>query len=284
MITVENLSFTYPKAAEPSLRGLHFGIARGEIFGFLGPSGAGKSTTQKILIGLLKDYRGQVSVFGKDLKAWQAAYYERVGVSFELPNHYLKLTARENLSYFAALYDNRTQEPRSLLERVGLGEDGDKPVAQFSKGMKNRLNVARALLHDPELLFLDEPTTGLDPVNARLIKELIEEQRRAGKTIFLTTHNMTVADELCDRVGFIVDGELQLVDAPRELKLRYGRRVVRVEYRSDGQTVTRDFSLETLGDEPDFIELLRGGQVQTIHTLEATLEDIFIEITGRRLA
>lgn len=283
MITVENLSFTYPKAAKPALRGLNFQITRGEIFGFLGPSGAGKSTTQKILIGLLKDYQGQVSVFGKDLKTWQADYYERVGVSFEFPNHYLKLTALENLSYFAALYGNVGQEPSRLLERVGLGADGDKPVAQFSKGMKNRLNVARALLHDPELLFLDEPTTGLDPVNARLIKELIEEQRSAGKTVFLTTHNMTVADELCDRVGFIVDGEVRLIDAPRALKLRYGRRVVRVESRPAEQTMTRDFPLETLGDDADFIALLRGGQVQTIHTLEATLEDIFIEATGRRL-
>jgi fluoroquinolone transport system ATP-binding protein len=283
MITVENLSFTYPKAAEPSLRGLSFGITRGEIFGFLGPSGAGKSTTQKILIGLLKDYQGQVSVLGKDLKDWMADYYERIGVSFEAPNHYLKLTALENLRYFAALYGAATREPRGLLERVGLGADGDKPVSQFSKGMKNRLNVARSLLHDPELLFLDEPTTGLDPVNARLIKELIEEQRSAGKTVFLTTHNMTVADELCDRVGFIVDGELRLIDAPRELKLRYGRRIVRIENNTAGRMATRDFPLETLGDDAEFIALLRGGKVQTIHTLEATLEDIFIEVTGRRL-
>jgi fluoroquinolone transport system ATP-binding protein len=283
MITVENLSFTYPKAAEPAIRGLSFGIARGDIFGFLGPSGAGKSTTQKILIGLLKDYQGQVSVLGKDLKGWNADYYERIGVSFETPNHYLKLTALENLRYFAALYGSATREPRGLLERVGLGADGDKPVSQFSKGMKNRLNVARALLHDPELLFLDEPTTGLDPVNARLIKELIEEQRGAGKTVLLTTHNMTVADELCDRVGFIVDGEVRLIDAPRELRLRYGRRVVRVEYQTDGRMALRDFQLETLGDDDDFIALLRDGKVQTIHTLEATLEDIFIEVTGRRL-
>jgi fluoroquinolone transport system ATP-binding protein len=283
MITVENLSFTYPNATEPAIKGLSFGIVRGEIFGFLGPSGAGKSTTQKILIGLLKDYQGQVSVLGKDLKDWRADYYERIGVSFEAPNHYLKLTALENLRYFAALYGNATQEPRALLERIGLGADGDKPVSQFSKGMKNRLNVARALLHDPELLFLDEPTTGLDPVNARLIKELIEEQRSAGKTVFLTTHNMTVADELCDRVGFIVDGELRLIDAPRELKLRYGRRVVRVEYQHAGRMVTREIPLDTLGDDAEFITLLRGGKAQTIHTLEATPEDIFIEVTGRRL-
>jgi fluoroquinolone transport system ATP-binding protein len=283
MIAVENLSFTYAGANAPALKALSFDIGRGEVFGFLGPSGAGKSTTQKILIGLLKDYRGRVSVFGKDLKNWGANYYERIGVSFELPNHYLKLTAAENLTYFAALYGNRTRAPRELLARVGLSEGCDQPVSQFSKGMKNRLNVARALLHDPELLFMDEPTTGLDPVNARLIKELIREQQQAGKTVFLTTYNMTVADELCDRVAFIVDGELRLIDAPRELKLRHGRRVVRVEYQDGRRMEKRDFPIETLGSDPGFIELLRSDGVQTIHTLEATLEDIFIEVTGRRL-
>jgi len=283
MIVVENLSFTYASAASPAIRGLRFGIEPGEIFGFLGPSGAGKSTAQKILIGLLKGYQGQVSVFGKDLREWGADYYERIGVSFELPNHYLKLTALENLKYFASLYSNRSQDPRAMLDRVGLGEEGDLPVSQYSKGMKNRLNVARALLHDPELLFLDDPTTGLDPVNARLIQELIREQQRAGKTVFLTTHNMTIADSLCDRVAFIVDGEVRLIDAPRELKLRYGRRGVRVEWWEDDQPATRDFQLETLGCDPDFIDLLRSREVQTIHTLEATMEDIFIKVTGRRL-
>jgi fluoroquinolone transport system ATP-binding protein len=283
MIAVENLSFTYPRSTEQALRGLSFEIARGEIFGFLGPSGAGKSTTQKILIGLLKNYRGEVSVFGKDLKRWRADYYERIGVSFELPNHYLKLTALENLRYFAALYRKRAGSPHDMLERVGLGDDGDRPVAQYSKGMKNRLNVARALLHDPELLFMDEPTTGLDPTNARLIKELIREQRQAGKTVFLTTHNMAVATELCDRVAFVVDGEVRLIDSPQTLMRRYGRRVVRVEFEHEEEVGKRDFPLDTLGSDRDFIEILRGGGVQTIHTLEATLEDIFIEVTGRRL-
>lgn len=283
MIVVENLSYIYSGAPAPAIRGLGFEIERGEIFGFLGPSGAGKSTAQKILIGLLKGYQGQVSVFGRDLREWGADYYERIGVSFELPNHYLKLTALENLKYFASLYSNRSQDPRAMLDRVGLGEEGDLPVSQYSNGMKNRLNVARALLHDPELLFLDEPTTGLDPVNARLIQELIREQKRAGKTVFLTTHNMTIADSLCDRVAFIVDGEVRLIDAPRELKLRYGRRGVRVDWWEDDQPATRDFQLETLGRDPDFIDLLRSREVQTIHTLEATMEDIFIKVTGRRL-
>jgi fluoroquinolone transport system ATP-binding protein len=284
MITVGNLSYTYAGTRHTAIRRLNFEVERGEIFGFLGPSGAGKSTTQKVLIGLLRDYQGRVSVFGKELRDWNADYYERIGVSFESPNHYLKLTALENLVYFGSLYRKKSQEPHALLERVGLGEDSHLPVAQFSKGMKNRLTVARAFLHDPELLFLDEPTTGLDPVNARLIGGIIREQKQSGKTIFLTTHNMTVADELCDRVAFIVDGEIRLIDAPRALKLRYGLRVVRVEYELNGQTAIRDFPMETLGSEPDFINLLRVGQAQTIHTLEATLEDIFIKVTGRGLA
>jgi fluoroquinolone transport system ATP-binding protein len=284
MITVERLNFTYPKTAAPAIRDLSFNIERGEIFGFLGPSGAGKSTTQKILIGLLKDYRGNVTVLGKDLNAWNSDYYERIGVSFETPNHYLKLTALENLAYFASLYAGRTQDPQTLLEMVGLGEDGRLLVSQFSKGMKNRLNVARALLHDPELLFLDEPTTGLDPGNARRIKELIQAQQQSGKTIFLTTHNMSVADELCDRVAFLVDGEIRLVDAPRQLKLRYGVRQVRVEFSLNSHTHFQEFPLESLGNDPGFLELLRSRPIETIHTQEATLEDIFIEVTGRSLA
>jgi fluoroquinolone transport system ATP-binding protein len=283
MIEVTGLSYTYPHAPAPAVRGLDFRVERGEIFGFLGPSGAGKSTTQKILIGLLKGYLGRASVLGRDLARWSGDDYTRIGVSFETPNHFLKLTAVENLAYFGALYGHMAYTPQALLDMVGLGEDGGLLVSQYSRGMQNRLTFARALLHDPELLFLDEPTSGLDPLNARRIKELIHAQQQAGKTVFLTTHNMSVADELCDRVVFLVDGQIKLIDAPRELKLRYGRRQVRVEYSVDGHIQSRDFPLEALGREPGFLELLRAGTVQTIHTQEATLEEIFLRVTGRNL-
>lgn len=282
-IRVQQVSYTYPKTERPAVAGLDFTVAPGEIFGFLGPSGAGKSTTQKILIGLLRGHQGKVTVLGRDLSDWGSDYYERIGVSFELPNHFLKLTALENLAYFRALYSGRTLEPQAVLEAVGLGEDGKLRVSQFSKGMKGRLTVARALIHDPELLYLDEPTSGLDPINARRIKELIRTEREAGKTIFLTTHNMTVADELCDRVAFIVDGAIALIDVPRELKLRYGQPTVRVEYGEDGRLARRDFPLRGLGENAEFLGLLRGDAVRTIHTQEATLEDIFIQVTGRSL-
>jgi fluoroquinolone transport system ATP-binding protein len=283
MIDVKNLTFTYAKTNTPALAGLNFAVARGEIFGFLGPSGAGKSTTQKILIGLLKGYQGHVAVFGQELTDWRQDYYERIGVAFELPNHFRKLTALENLAYFSSLYARATRPPQELLDMVGLGQDGTMPVAQFSKGMQGRLNLARALLHNPELLFLDEPTSGQDPVSARRIKELIRAQQQAGKTIFLTTHDMTVAEELCDRVAFIMDGRIELIDSPRALKLRYGQASVRVEYCANQHTERAEFALAGLADNATFQSVLRAGTLQTIHSREATLEDIFIRVTGRGL-
>ena len=284
MIVVEHLVFAYAGAREPAVDGLSFEIRPSEIFGLLGPSGAGKSTTQKVLIGLLRGYRGTVSVFDRNLAEWRGEYYERIGVSFELPNHFLKLTAIENLRYFRSLYGGATRSPRDLLDAVGLGDDGGMLVAQYSKGMKQRLGVARALLPDPDLIFLDEPTIGLDPVNARRIKDLIKREQEAGKTIFLTTHDMTAADELCDRVAFIVDGHISLIDEPRALKLRYGKHVVRVESDVDGRMEQSEFPLERLGHNEEFLALLRRDNVQTLHTQEATLADVFIQVTGRGLS
>ncbi len=284
MINVNNLSYTYTGAREPAVKNMNFAIEPGEIFGFLGPSGAGKSTTQKILFRLLQGFQGSVKVFDRDLNDWGYEYFEQVGVSFELPNHYTKLTALENLRYFGALYQGPVTAPEELLEIVGLSEDGDMPVSQFSKGMKIRLSVARSMIHNPKLLFMDEPTAGLDPVNARKIKDLIKAQKDAGKTVFLTTHDMNIADELCDRVAFIVDGQINLVDSPHELKIRYGKRDVRVEFGSNGNNEQRDFALENLADNSEFLNVLRGGNVRTLHTQEATLENIFIQETGRRLA
>jgi len=283
MIEVKNLNFTYNKTTSPTLKGLDFKVNDGEIFGFLGPSGAGKSTTQKILIGLLRDFEGTIKVFERDLNDWKSDYYERIGVSFEVPNLFMKLSALENLTYFGALYSVKTRNPQEVLEWVGLPTDDATLVSQFSKGMKNRLNVARSLLNDAELLFMDEPTAGLDPVNARRIKDLIRAQKDAGKTVFLTTHDMTVADELCDRVAFIVNGEIKLIDSPRNLKLGYGEHKVRVEYKMNGHTESQDFQMDQLGRNNGFIHLLQESDVQTIHTQEATLEDIFIKVTGRSL-
>ena len=283
VVDVDGLTFTYASGSAPAVRNLSFRIDRGEVFGFLGPNGAGKSTTQKILIGLLRSYEGAVSVLGRDLADWGADYYERIGVSFELPNHYLRLTGAENLSYFRALYRGETRGPEALLEMVGLADDGERLVSEYSKGMKTRLGVARALLNDPNLVFLDEPTVGLDPVSGRGIRKLIREMKASGRTVFLTTHDMMVADELCDRVAFIVNGEIRVVESPHALKLAHGARTVVVEYSLAGSPGRREFPLDGLGANADFLTLLRESTIQTLHTQEATLEDVFLTVTGHRL-
>jgi len=282
-IEVNNLEFAYPKSNKKAVNGVSFSIKKGEIFGFLGPNGAGKTTTQKIIIGLLKGYGGNVELLGKNLQNWKTDLYNRIGVGFELPNHYQKLTALENLELFASFYRQKTTPPMDLLRMVELEKDADQRVGTFSKGMKSKLNFARSLLNDPEILFLDEPTTGLDPVNSRLIKNIIKQKRKEGKAIFLTTHNMNDADELCDRVGFIVDGKLVLIESPRELKIKHGKKIVKVEYLRGNELLKENFDLKNLADNKNFLILLRTGNVQTIHTAEATLDDIFIKATGRQL-
>ncbi|WP_202711255.1 ABC transporter ATP-binding protein [Sporosalibacterium faouarense] len=283
MIEVKDLMFKYPKAKEKTLKELNFKIDKGEIFGFLGPSGAGKSTTQKILIGILKDYLGSVKILGKEIINWNTDFYEKIGVSFELPNLYHKLTALENLDFVKSFYSGKKEDSKKLLEMVGLEKNADVKVSKYSKGMKMRLNFVRAFIHNPDIVFFDEPTSGLDPLNAKNIKNIIMEKKHQGKTIFLTTHNMTVADELCDRVAFIVDGEIKLIDSPKKLKIEHGKRNIKVEYIDKNKFQEKDFALKGIGYNDEYIKLLREKEIKTIHTQEATLEDIFVQTTGRKL-
>ena len=281
MITVNNLSYTYPKADKAVLRQLNFEMAKGEIFGFLGPSGAGKSTTQKILYKILSNYTGEVLIDGRSLQELGQEYYTRVGVGFELPNHYLKLTARENLKLFAGFYPaENIQDMTALFEAVGMADAIDKRVEEYSKGMKMRLNFIRSILHNPDIVFFDEPTSGLDPINAHRIKDLIKQLRADGKTVFITTHDMTTADELCDRVAFIVDGEIVLTEKPAVLKHANGKKRVRVENKGLG---FKEFELEGLAQNTSFLELIARADLMKIETLEATLEEVFIKVTGQSL-
>ena len=284
MIQVFNLIKTYGGGA-PALADISFSVKDGEFVFLTGPSGAGKSTTQKLLIGLLRGHGGRMLVWGRDPLDWGSDYYQRIGVSFELPNHYLKLTGAENLQFFASLYDGATQDPRTLLEAVGLADAADTRVGKYSKGMQMRLTFARALLNDPELIFLDEPTSGLDPVNARRVKDMVLDLKDRGRTVFLTTHDMATADELCDRVAFVVDGRIVALDAPTELKIARSRRLVRVEYRApEGTLQTAEFPMDGLADDADFHSVLRTHHVETIHSREASLDEVFVDVTGRSLA
>ncbi|GAB6088826.1 ABC transporter ATP-binding protein [Spirochaeta dissipatitropha] len=283
MITVKNLSHSYTHNSVYAVKNVSFEVAKGEVFGFLGPSGAGKSTTQGILTGLLPLQEGEVSVAGYDMHKPNRKMFNKIGVSFEQSNVYGKLTARENLNFFAKLFDVPTMNPSELLEMVGLDKVADKKAETFSKGMKHRLTFVRSMLNRPEIWFLDEPTTGLDPAIGSQIKDVIRQENQKGATVFLTTHNMQVADELCDRVAFIIDGEIRLIDSPRNLKLRFGEKLVVVDYVHKGQRVTEQFSLLIPEDKAKLNDIILNGQIEMMHTREATLEEIFIKVTGRGL-
>ncbi len=280
--SIENLIYKYPSSKEDTIKGISFEVREGEIFGLLGPSGAGKSTTQKILTKLLEDYSGNISYFGSNLKGLGREFYEEIGVGFEMPVHFGKLTAEENMRFFSSFYKSKASI-RELMERVGLWEYRDIKTSEYSKGMKVRLNFVRAMLNNPRVLFLDEVTNGLDPKNARIIKDMIAEFRQKGGTVFLTTHLMNDVEQLCDRIAFCVDGKLHETSTPRDLKIKYGKKEVKVEYNENGKTESGIFSLDGIGSNQEFLDTLKTKQIETIHSGETSMEDIFIIVTGASL-
>jgi fluoroquinolone transport system ATP-binding protein len=283
MIRVENLYHSYGRNNQFQVEDVSFQVKEGEIFGFLGPNGAGKSTTQKIITGLLPLQRGKVEVAGIDIRKPDRKLFNRIGVSFEQPNLYKKLTGLENLAFFRALYDVPTAEPKELLKRFGLEDAANKRAGAYSKGMQQRLVLARSLLNNPTIWFLDEPTTGLDPVTAQEVKHMIQIRREEGTTIFLTTHDMHVAEALCDRVAFINEGKIVALDTPRALKLRFGEKLLKVEYRVNGRVEMERLAMAKGDDRQKLYQLMDEGKVETVHTQEASLEEVFIAVTGRGL-
>lgn len=283
MIDIKNLNFTYQKSKKHAVKDTTFSISKGEIFGFLGPSGAGKTTTQRLIIGLLKGYSGHIRIMGKERKQWDKSFFEHIGVAFDFPNLYQKLTGMENMKLISSYYQNKPKDLNVLFDQVGLLKDKDLKVESYSKGMKMRLNFIRSIMHDPKIMFFDEPTSGLDPVNAKIIKDTILRMKAQGKTVFLTTHNMTVAEQLCDRVAFINEGVISAIDSPKKLMLQHGKAFVDVGY-ADGETAMNEtFPLDTIGSSARFKEIINTKKILTMHSQEATLEDVFIKFTGRSL-
>lgn len=280
MIEVKNVSFSYTK--KPFVKDISFSVGGGEIFGFLGPSGAGKTTLQKILTGLISTYDGFAVVAGMECKRHNNSFYEKIGVDFEFSTLYEKLTARQNLQFFSSLYRNQPVSIDNLLEAVGLHNDADKKVSDYSKGMKSRLNFIKSLLHDPSILFLDEPTSGLDPTNSRLMKDMILEEKRKGKTIIITTHNMHDATELCDKVAFIVNGEIRAWDSPHNLIMSKGAAKITYSYFENGEQ-TSSCLLKEISEDTKLQMLIKDNSLLSIHSSEPTLNDIFIDLTGRTL-
>jgi ABC-2 type transport system ATP-binding protein len=263
---------------------ISFEVAEGEVLGFLGPNGAGKSTTVKMLTGQLRPAEGRALLLGKDITKHTKAIQAQIGVSFETTNLYEQLNAVENLELFARLFGVKTFNAAQLLEKVGLGGREKERVANYSKGMKQRLMMARALVNNPRILFLDEPTDGLDPVSSQTIHALIREMVSKGTTIFLTTHDMVEADKLADRVAFINMGKIAAIDKPSALKQRYGKRALRVEVAgTNGTNGQREIPLDADTTPQQLHDLFQRERVITVHSEEATLEDIFVEITGRGL-
>lgn len=279
MFKVSDLKFKYPGNKEDTIKGISFEFYEGEIFGFLGPSGMGKSTTQKLMTKILKNYQGEIIYKGKNLEEYDKAFFNDIGVGFEMPVLFTKLTALENLKFYRDLYPDGAKI-KPILERLGLWEDRNKRVASFSKGMKSRLNFARALINNPKMLFLDEPTSGLDPVNARIVKDMISEFRDNGGTVFLTTHMMHDVEELCDRVAFITNGKIREISTPKDLKLRYGKREIQLEYQDKNKVLKETFDMDTLKTNGSFFDILKNKEVITIHSGETTLDEIFIKVTG----
>lgn len=283
MLEVRNLSHDYEGIGKLAVNDVSFSVPEGNIFGFLGPSGAGKSTVQNILIGLLPIQKGEVTYAGKSIRDLDAGFFNQLGVSFEHPNVYGRLTGYENLKFYAGLFDVPTQNPMKLLEALNLTEAAHRKASAYSKGMRQRLVFARALINNPKMLFLDEPTSGLDPNTAAIVKEIILSKKKEGCTIFLTTHSMAIADDLCDTVAFLNEGKIVAMDTPRNLKLAYGERSVRVEFGDDGKIHEKVFFLDKTDDHKAFSSLVQTQSIQTIHSQEATLEQIFIQLTGRGL-
>lgn len=281
-IVVENLTYRY--GDRTAVDSINFSVGAGEVLGFLGPNGAGKSTTVRMLTGELKPAAGCAEVLGLDISRHANKVQAQIGVAFERSNLYEQMSGVENLTLFARLFGLRKFDATALLERVGLGERGRDRVASYSKGMRQRLMIARALVNAPRILFMDEPTDGLDPVSSETIRNIIREESARGTTVFLTTHDMLEADKLAHRVAFINNGRIVALDTPHALKQRFGKRALRVEVQCpDGRLETREVTLDD-GDTPRQIAaLFEREQVVTVHSEEATLEDIFIQMTGRGL-
>jgi ABC-2 type transport system ATP-binding protein len=263
---------------------LSFSVRRGEIFGLLGPNGAGKTTTIRLLSGQIIPDSGWARVAGCDVARDRLRLKQRIGVVFEEQNLYERLSARANLRFSCWLYGLPEKRIDEVLTLVDLRDRAREPVGKFSQGLKQRLLIARALLHQPSVLFLDEPGRGLDPISAHTVRQVIRQLSEAGTTILLTTHLMEEADQLCQRVAFIVNGRLVANDTPRHLKLQHGKRLLQVtleEQRDHSQRLCDiTLKLDDVDDQQRLTRWLSEGRVCALHTQEASLEEVFFHVAG----
>lgn len=279
-VAVEDLTKRYGDVR--ALDGVSLQTAPGEIFGLLGHNGAGKSTMIRILTGRAKPTSGRAEVLGHELPRDLEAVRGEINLVADTPNVYQRATAKENLELFCTLYGLPKSRAADALEQVRLTNVAKRKVKTFSTGMRQRLLLARALLNSPRVLFLDEPTRGLDPQSARDLHKTVTLLAEGGSTIFLTTHDMNEADELCQRVAFLAEGKIVALDTPRALKLGLRDEAPEVDLVLDDRSEVR-LKLDQPGDAARLQELIGAGRVRTLHSLEPTLADVFIHLAGRSL-
>lgn len=278
--TIELMNIRKSFSGKEVLKGIDLQIASGEIFGLLGPSGAGKTTLIRIMTGRLLPDSGQALLYGKEPGTLNGKERKRIGMMMDDFGLYERLSCLDNLAVFASIYGVNKKRVEEILDGVNLWEARKRPAADLSKGMRGRLSLARAILAEPELLCLDEPTTGLDPATAAQIHELIQKERERGATIFLTTHNMEEASKLCDHVALLNEGSIVEYGQPEGICRRYNHQhKIKVRFYSGEQ---KEFVCD--GSQADVIaDYLRKGMIETIHSTEPDLETVFMERTGRGL-
>lgn len=278
VIELKNVRKLFKQQA--AVEDLSFTVKKGEIFGLLGPSGSGKTTTIKMLTGQLKSTNGEMKVLEKGPNEFtSSAFKSRIGILSDNSVLYERLTVYDNLKLFCKLYDVSLDQIDYMLKEVNLAGEEKKTVSKLSKGMKQRILLAKALIHKPELVFLDEPTSALDPGNRAQIHRSLKKLNEAGTTIFLTTHNMEEATVLCDRVAFLHQGKIQELDEPGELRYKYSTHDFHVETFS-GEVITLANTAENC---EKIKQLIEDGQVKTMQTDNPTLGDIFLKVTGKEL-
>lgn len=255
-------------------------VKKGEILGLLGPSGAGKTTLIKILTGQIKQTEGSARLLGEDTRTLSRKTCTKLGMVVDNAGLYERLTCYDNLLLFARIYQIPKERITEVLEKTGLSEAVKRPVSKLSKGMRQRLVIARAMLHNPEVIFLDEPTTGLDPATAAEIHGLIREQQERGTAIFMTTHNMEEAAKLCDHVALLHEGHIVEYGEPEEICRKYdhqGQVTIFTKHGQEKSYVNQKESAEVI------YRHFLNGEVKTIHSSEPNLETVFMELTGRGL-
>lgn len=256
---------------------ISFDVEPGEIFGLLGPSGVGKTTLVSILTGQLKQTCGEVLVMGRTPSGMTGAHYRQIGIMMDHFGLYDRMSCYDNLKFYQMLNGENEKNIKDVLERVGLLEAKKTQVMNLSKGMKNRLAFARAVLQRPAILFLDEPTGGLDPATIEVIHQMILEEKGRGTTVFLTTHNMREAEKLCQRVVLLNDKKAVEYGEPAEICRRYYHRKKIKIHLKDGRDIVLGHEKES-GER--ICDYLRRGELETIHSTEPDLETVFLELTG----